>query len=48
MDYGNTKITLHALKVSSRVFRMFKLDIIRKKKKMKKEEEDEDAYALSA
>ena len=32
MDYGNTKITLHALKVS-RIFRMLKLDIIRKKKK---------------
>ena len=34
VDYGNIKITQHALKLA-RVFRMFKLDTIRKKKKKK-------------
>ena len=40
MDYGNTKITQHALKVP-RVFRMLKLDTIKKKKKKKKKKKTE-------
>ena len=40
MHYGNIKITQHALKVS--VFRLLKLDAIRKKNKKKKNEEEEE------
>ena len=42
MDYGNTKITQHALEVSEFSCIMLKWDTIRKKKKKKKEEEEEE------
>ena len=35
MDYGNTKTTQHALKVSESSLRMSKLDTVQKKKKKK-------------
>ena len=39
MDYGNIKMTQHALKMS--VFTVLKLDIIRKKKDEEKEAQDQ-------
>ena len=33
VDYGNNKITQHAVKMSLRVFVLLKLDTVRKKKK---------------